>query len=63
MKQKYIKPIEIALQLGTPYPKILEFLNQGIIPAKKIKGRWRITQNQLSKFIANNKKAIDRLKA
>lgn len=57
----FITPKEMARQLNITYAKILELLQNGTIPAKRIKTKWMIVPDQCAIFKAKNAKKIKQL--
>ena len=57
----YLKPSEISLELSVSYRRVLDFLGMNVIPARKVKGRWRISHTRFERFKASNQKKIKKL--
>ncbi len=50
MDESYFSPEQVAEMLGMHVKTIQRYMRQGILPAIRIGGRWRVSGNELSAF-------------
>ena len=46
---------EVAKKLNIHTTTVLKLINEGELPAKKVARKWRVTENQLRKYLEESK--------
>lgn len=49
---------EVAEKLDIHSRTVLKLINKGELPTKKVAGKWRITENQLRRYLENKRSDI-----
>lgn len=55
MPKEFFSPREIANELDVPYLSVLNAVHMGVLPAKKVRGRWHISPEGFAAFHAKNR--------
>ncbi|PJA54062.1 MAG: hypothetical protein CO167_05925 [Candidatus Marinimicrobia bacterium CG_4_9_14_3_um_filter_48_9] len=53
--QPLLSPKEAAVLLNISYHSVLDLINQGLLKAYLIGNRFKVSQNQLSRFLESTK--------